>query len=238
MRRFVGDGINSSLRTLAPVVSVSTGVPSQSYLEIFQSDGEPDNATGINTWFNINNSEVGIRRTSSNIQSLFAKGMASLGRGIFGGGYISSVINSIEHITINSVGNANDFGDLTEARHYLAACSNGEMGRGVFGGGYTNTAVNTLDYITINTGGAAADYNDLCSVNKEGCCSSSDGKRGRGFFQGGKDEWNNTIEYITISTTGQAAEFGTLNGIRYYSAACTNGSNSRALIIAGLHMAQ
>ena len=49
-------------------------------------------------------------------------------RGLFGGGYTSSYSNVIDYVTIATTGNATDFGDLSEARNYLAACSNGHGG--------------------------------------------------------------------------------------------------------------
>jgi len=45
-------------------------------------------------------------------------------RGVFGGGYIGSLTNMIEYITISTTGNASDFGDLTELVYGLNACSN------------------------------------------------------------------------------------------------------------------
>ena len=44
-------------------------------------------------------------------------------------------INTIQYITISTLGNAVDFGDLTHARKELAAVSNSI--RGVFGGGHS-----------------------------------------------------------------------------------------------------
>ena len=45
-------------------------------------------------------------------------------RGVFAGGYTGSDLNTIDYITLSSIGNANDFGDLTAARNGLAATSN------------------------------------------------------------------------------------------------------------------
>jgi len=81
-------------------------------------------------------------------------------RGVVGGGYQSGTTNILEYIAISSTGNMTDFGDLTEARMGLAACSNGT--RGVFGGGKTlPPVVETLDYITIGSTGNANDFEDL-----------------------------------------------------------------------------
>jgi len=53
-------------------------------------------------------------------------------RGICEGGYTTSpaptTYNVIDYVTIMSLGNAIDFGDLTQARYYAAACSNAHGG--------------------------------------------------------------------------------------------------------------
>lgn len=56
-------------------------------------------------------------------------------RGVFGGGYTGSMSNVMDYITIDTTGNATDFGDLTVARWGCAGVSSNT--RGVFGGGST-----------------------------------------------------------------------------------------------------
>jgi hypothetical protein len=53
-------------------------------------------------------------------------GCSSETRGVFGGGIRDGGVNvaNIRYITIASTGNASSFGDLTEARYGLGACSN------------------------------------------------------------------------------------------------------------------
>ena len=141
-------------------------------------------------------------------------------RGVFGGGYIGSPLfanqNIIDYITIASVGNATDFGDLTVARGALAACSSST--RGVFGGG--NPGVNTIDYITIASTGDATDFGDLTTGNSNlAACSSIT----RGVFGGGGAPGNtNAIEYITIASVGNALDFGDLTAERNSLAATSN----------------
>jgi len=83
--------------------------------------------------------------------------VSTLGRGLFGGGSANS--NVIDFVTIASAGNATDFGDLTVARQYLAACSS--TTRGLFGGGYGSANSNVIDFVTIATTGNATDFGDL-----------------------------------------------------------------------------
>ena len=95
------------------------------------------------------------------------------GRGTWGGGD-ASPDNVIDYVAIDTTGNATDFGDLTQARGSVSACSNGL--RGCYGGGYTSGGVTTIDYITITTTGNATDFGDLADRWNTGCVS--DGLRG------------------------------------------------------------
>jgi hypothetical protein len=55
-------------------------------------------------------------------------GCSSSTRGVFGGGWTTQSVNTIDYVTIASTGNATDFGDLTAAVYGLAACSNAHGG--------------------------------------------------------------------------------------------------------------
>ena len=44
----------------------------------------------------------------------------SRGRGLFGGGFVGPILNTISYITIATLGNAADFGDLTQTIHDLS----------------------------------------------------------------------------------------------------------------------
>ena len=61
-----------------------------------------------------------------NIKEVYKKTMANIWpqgstRGLFGGGYPST--DTMDYITIATLGNATDFGNLSQARYYLAAIS-------------------------------------------------------------------------------------------------------------------
>ena len=45
-------------------------------------------------------------------------------RGVFAGGVSATYFNTIDYVTIATLGNATDFGDLTVGRHALAGVSN------------------------------------------------------------------------------------------------------------------
>ena len=105
---------------------------------------------------------------SSTRQSL--QGLSSHTRGVFGGGNPGSPAPNnktdiMEYITIATLGNVIDFGNLTSAMSSQMGTSNNT--RGIFAGGYTAPAeVNTIQYITIASLGNATDFGDL--VNSKG----------------------------------------------------------------------
>jgi hypothetical protein len=138
-------------------------------------------------------------------------------RGVFGGGQVapSSWYNTIDYVTIDSTGNATDFGDLTNSR--AANVGVNSLTRGVFGfGNQGGSAGNVLDYITIASTGNATDFGDAvtASFGTEGsACDQT-----RGIFAGGyvaPTRGTNVIQYITIATTGNATDFGDLTVGRY-----------------------
>jgi len=120
--------------------------------------------------------------------------------------------NVIEFITIATLGNAEDFGDLVnEARTRTANLSNST--RAVVAGGYTTDPsgdTTHIDFVTIQTKSNATDFGDLTS-GKEGMGGAS--SEIRGLFAGGTGTIN-TIDFITIATAGDAADFGDMNTTR------------------------
>jgi hypothetical protein len=152
---------------------------------------------------------------------------ASPTRGIFGGGYTgvaptSTIGNVIDFVTISTLGNAQDFGDLSQSRANHTGCSNPI--RGIFIAGITPTVVTTIDYITISTLGNAVKFGDTSIAHRDSdACASST----RGVFAGGYSPTPaavrfNTIEYVTILTQGNSVDFGDLTATRSGLSACSN----------------
>jgi hypothetical protein len=89
-------------------------------------------------------------------------GCSDTTRGVFAGGIWSSTRYDImDYITIQTTGNATDFGDLIITTGYPAGgMSNGTHGN--FAGGYNGTSrMSNIQHITIQTTGNATDYGDL-----------------------------------------------------------------------------
>ena len=79
-------------------------------------------------------------------------------RGLFGGGGYPNNQNIIDFVTISTLGNATDFGDLNNTAILTGSCSS--RTRGLFAGDYP-TASNVIEFVTISSTGNAADLGDL-----------------------------------------------------------------------------
>ena len=109
------------------------------------------NAQDFGDLTQINNFSGGTSCSSS------TRGIAMAGRNISG-----TTLSEIQKITIATRGNAETFGDLTQA--VRSASGTGSKTRGVRIAGYavpSNAATNTMDYFPIATGGDAVDFGDL-----------------------------------------------------------------------------
>jgi hypothetical protein len=147
-------------------------------------------------------------------------------RGIVMGGYVAPVsINTIEYITIDTTGNAIDFGDTTTVKRSAGALASST--RGVFAGG--SPGQNVIDYITISITGNAIDFGDLHTTYSSTAGSATET---RGLTNGGYASGNiNVINYITIASTGDSNDFGDLTEAKDIPFAFT--SSTRGIIGGG-----
>lgn len=130
------------------------------------------------------------------------------GRGVWMGGYTTANDDTIDYVTIASLGDAIDFGNVTVAGSRNGqALSNGP--RGVCGV-WHSTAV--MEYITIATTGNATDFGNLTLARSpSGVSNGTRGCFGMGLNGGAPQD---EIDYITIATTGNAVDFGDLTDER------------------------
>ena len=135
-------------------------------------------------------------------------------RGVFAGGYSYSDgsaptgVNIIQFVTIQTLGDTQDFGDMSTLFYSPSASSNAT--RGIISAGYehpANAHTNRVDFITIATTGNSSDFGDLTVVRN---ITASLASRTRALFAGGYNTpvAYNTIDFFTISTTGNATDFG------------------------------
>ena len=111
--------------------------------------------------------------------------VASSTRACFMGGVgttsdATHISNVIDFVTISTLGNAEDFGDMTVAVDNMASASNST--RGLHAGGRTGSPAaealqNVIGFITIASTGNAADFGDLVTPTRmlSGCSDSHGG---------------------------------------------------------------
>ena len=94
--------------------------------------------------------------TSSNV----AGGACSATSGILAGGYLHNII---QYITMATLGDATDFGDLLTNQNNLRAASS--KTRGIFAGGSTPSNSNVIESVQIATTGNSVDFGDMAYVS-------------------------------------------------------------------------
>ena len=156
-------------------------------------------------------------------------------RMLLAGGRVSapSFSNQIEFLTVSTLGNTQDFGDLTRSSGNQAQTGAGSRTRGVWAGGQTNSPVvydNTIDFVTFSSTGNASNFGDL-SNRLIGNSQLSNNIRGLS-FSGNADPANITqIDAITMAVESNAFDFGDLSQFRNGIGACA--STTRGLMVAG-----
>ena len=142
-----------------------------------------------------------------------------------------AITNRIEFITIETQGNATDFGDLT-ATFGSAGQGFASRTRGFQAGGYSvnphpTNYMNNIDFWTVSSTGNASDFGDLLNTEQSNSALSS---ATRGIITPGSNPnpASNVIQYVTMTTTGNAQDFGDLTLARTHTrglASPTRGVN-------------
>ena len=134
-------------------------------------------------------------------------------RGIVGAYNVSG--DTIEFLTVSTLGNTQDFGDLTAGRNNPGQQVSNESTM-LFMGGYTPSGwANIIDFITVASTGDASDFGDLTQKRMQ---QSSVNNKIRGITGGGQIAPNythvNTIDYVAIAQTGNAVDFGDMTNAK------------------------
>ena len=153
--------------------------------------------------------------TASPTRLVMGTGESPSGAGSGGG----DSYNTLEYITISTLGNASDFGETSLKASYRNAAGNAV--RGIIAGGYAPSSNNTIEFITIATLGNAKDFGDL-SNGVGGMTNMASSTRV--VFAGGRtpSEINN-MDYVQIPSTGNAIDFGDLLSTVSNAASVSNG---------------
>ena len=128
-------------------------------------------------------------------------------RGLSAGGLSSpSNMDNIDFITISTMGDAQDFGNLSQARYKLYDSGLASRTRAMWGGGYTQPGQNrdTIDFVTFSSTGNATDFGNLLEAQQE---PSGFSNQTRGVWMNGAPS-NDRIQYVTIASAGNSIDFG------------------------------
>ena len=148
--------------------------------------------------------------------------VASPTRGVHIGGTNSTLSgpysNAMEFVTISTLGNAADFGDMQDGRVFCSAASNAIRGV-IVGDSYPIT--NVITFITIATLGTDQDFGDM-NEERDGACSAASPTRI--VTMGGRNPSNsNAIDYGQIMSTGDFIDFGDLSSTATFMGGTSNG---------------
>ena len=150
---------------------------------VYTGGTSPDTLQGVNSMSYIEIATTGNAMDFGDLTAARndAQAVSNATRGLFGGGGQDAPANDqtnlIDYITIATLGNAKEFGDLSYARQSHSACSSPT--RGVWTNGYRYSPaghVADMDYVQIATTGNAVDFGD--STSAQGNVANSNGRGG------------------------------------------------------------
>ena len=164
-------------------------------------------------------------------------------RGIVGGqGSAPNNSNAIHYITMSTLGDSQDFGDLIAAG--MKGCGMSSRTRLVFAGGYTGSGrQNVMEFVTMSSTGNSQDFGDQVAHGSSGRTKPAGlSNSTRGIMAGGQNSnsspyFTNGISYITIASTGNDIDFGDANNSTASATGCGSpvrgvyqlGSNPRPI---------
>ena len=171
---------------------------------------------------------------NSPVYAICASDNGANGRGLYFGGSENVVyMDTIQYVTIGSLGNATNFGIISQGVYAPGACSNATNDRVCRAGGVTQpwANTNTIEYVTATSLGNTTDIGNM-TISNYGISGLSNGTNDRGVL--GMGSSSVAMDYFTISTTANAADFGDVTaGSTGYSAAMSNGTDERGVFAGG-----
>ena len=133
-------------------------------------------------------------------------------RGFFAGAYSPTRSDVINYVTVSTLGNAIDFGNLGAANGGPTGFSDSTRGW-IAGGNISPTITNVMEYVTMASSGNAVDGGDL--ITATGSRPGSVANSIRGIVAGGSTPGQvKTIVHHTIQTTGIVQDFGDLTEVK------------------------
>jgi hypothetical protein len=160
-----------------------------------------------------NTTELGDLTAASGLNGSSSWGSTTRGLfGCIGSNGPASNVNTVDYVTMQSTGNAIDFGDLTYKPDNNSTSSNSI--RGLCMGGNEGGNLNTVCYCTIATTGNFADFGDLVGTVQESAATASPIR-----------SINNraaNIDAMIIMTLGNATDWGDMTRGRDHNSMMSN----------------
>ena len=135
-------------------------------------------------------------------------------RGLFGLGGHPSTVDSIDFITVSSLGNAQDFGNLTASTRNFGCASSSTRGLFCHGANGNGPAeVNIISFVTIASTGNSIDFGDSTQTSRQqaGVSNGTRAVFGGGYIEQSSPYLRDVMDYVTIAQTGNAVDFGNLS---------------------------
>ena len=155
-------------------------------------------------------------------------------RALFTGGQAPGNTDEIDYVTISTLGNSQDFGNLTA--NLSNTGSGASRTRGLICGG--EPLRDDIEFVTFASTGNATDFGADLPVNQRGPQNVSSQTRtcvAGGYSAGSPFPRQNTISYVTIASTGVAGQdFGDLvNDVRLFNGGMACNSATRGIWLGG-----
>ena len=135
-------------------------------------------------------------------------------RGLFGLGGHPTTVDSIDFITVSTLGNAQDFGNLTASTRNFGCASSSTRGLFCHGANGNGPAeVNIISFVTMASTGDSTDFGDSTQTSRQqaGVSNGTRAVFGGGYVEQSAPYVRDRMDYVTIAHTGNAADFGNLS---------------------------
>ena len=155
-------------------------------------------------------------------------------RGVFMSGYItgSDSSNVLDFVTVSTLGDAQDFGDLVINRHYQGGAASRTRGYSIGGESPSSpNGVASIDTFVFASTGNATDYGDLTQAAKFVRSFSNNTRAVSNLGNIGGTNRQNVLEYFNMASSGSAVDFGDVSYYNYVGS--TNSSSIRGFFSGG-----
>ena len=156
-------------------------------------------------------------------------------RALFGGGLSpSGYVDTIDYITLSTLGNAQGFGEFAGTDRGFAGGASSRT-RALFMGGYAAPSKNNIDFNIFASLGNSTDFGNL--IAETGRPKGMAADQVSALFAGGDEQPGTravaTIDFVIMATEGNALDFGDLVDAARSGTCSTMGSSTRGIFAGG-----